>query len=108
MGEDDVDKFIASKLDENKLRPVDDASKAVLLRRLSYDLTGLPPTQEELLEFLLDESSGAVETVVDRLLSSKAYGERWGRHWLDIARYGESTGSARNLPYPMLGDIAIT
>lgn len=96
----DVDRFIASKLNENQLRPVDDSSKAVLLRRLSYDLTGLPPTSDELLSFALDESEQAVETVVDRLLASKAFGERWGRHWLDVARYGESTGSARNLPYP--------
>ena len=96
----DVDNFVAAKLDENNLRPVEDAGKSILLRRLSYDLTGLPPTQSELLEFLLDDSPEAIETAVDRLLNSKAYGERWGRHWLDIARYGESTGSARNLPYP--------
>ena len=99
-GRSEVDQFIAAKLQENNLRPVGDANKAVLLRRLSYDLTGLPPTQSELLEFLLDDSPQSIETVVDRLLDSKAYGERWGRHWLDIARYGESTGSARNLPYP--------
>ncbi len=96
----DVDKFIAKGLIDNGLTPVGDASKATLLRRLTFDLTGLPPTEEEILAFALDESDNAVETVVDRLLASKAFGERWGRHWLDIARYGESTGSARNLPYP--------
>ena len=96
----DVDKFVAAKLEENKLSPVDDASKSVLLRRITYDLTGLPPTQEEVYSFLLDESPKAFENVVDKLLESPAYGERWGRHWLDVARYGESTGSARNLPYP--------
>ncbi len=96
----DVDKFIAHGLDQRGLKPVKDASKAVLLRRLTYDLTGLPPTEEDLLAFSLDESDKATETVVDKLLSSKAFGERWGRHWLDLARYGESTGSARNLPYP--------
>ncbi len=96
----DVDKFIASALGEKGLKPVPDASKAVLLRRLTYDLTGLPPTEEDLLAFTLDESDKAIENVVDKLLSSKAFGERWGRHWLDVARYGESTGSARNLPYP--------
>ena len=96
----DVDRFIASRLHEQGLQPVSDASKPALLRRLTFDLTGLPPTSDELLAFSLDESDSAVETVVDRLLASKAYGERWGRHWLDVARYGESTGSARNLPYP--------
>ncbi len=96
----DVDKFVAAKLEENKLAPVEDASKSVLLRRLTYDLTGLPPTQEEVYSFLLDESPKAIENVVDKLLESTAFGERWGRHWLDVARYGESTGSARNLPYP--------
>ena len=96
----DVDKFVVSKLEANKLTPVDDASKSVLLRRLTYDLTGLPPTQEEVYSFLLDESPKAIENVVDKLLASTAFGERWGRHWLDVARYGESTGSARNLPYP--------
>ena len=96
----DVDRFIAAQLDENGLQPVADANKSVLLRRLTYDLTGLPPTSDELLAFSLDESDKAIETVVDRLLASKAFGERWGRHWLDVARYGESTGSARNLPYP--------
>ncbi|MDX1928522.1 MAG: DUF1553 domain-containing protein [Pirellulaceae bacterium] len=96
----DVDKFIATKLIEQGLSPVEDADKAALLRRLTYDLTGLPPTQDELLSFLLDSSPTAVETVVDRLLDSPTFGGRWGRHWLDVARYGESTGSARNLPYP--------
>ncbi|MFN7733920.1 MAG: DUF1549 domain-containing protein [Pirellula sp.] len=96
----DVDRFIAAGLQSVGLRPSDDASKIVLLRRLSFDLTGLPPTEEELLAFLMDESSDAVERTVDRLLASSAFGERWGRHWLDVARYGESTGSARNLPYP--------
>ncbi len=96
----DVDKFVAAKLLEQSLSPVEDADKAVLLRRLTYDLTGLPPTKEELLGFLLDRSPTAVEAAVDRLLDSPAFGERWGRHWLDVARYGESTGSARNLPYP--------
>ena len=96
----DVDRFIAARLHENGLQPVADANKSVLLRRLTYDLTGLPPTSDELLAFSLDESDKAIETVVDRLLASKAFGERWGRHWLDVARYGESTGSARNLPYP--------
>lgn len=96
----DVDKFIAKKLEEERLSPVGDANKEQLLRRVTLDLTGLPPTIDELKAFLDDNSPRAFETVVDRLLSSQAFGERWGRHWLDVARYGESTGSARNLPYP--------
>lgn len=95
-----IDKFVLSRQLKLGLAPTKDASRATLLRRLSYDLTGLPPTEDELLAFLLDESPSALETVVDRLLESPAFGERWGRQWLDVARYGESTGSARNLPYP--------
>ncbi|AMV33596.1 Planctomycete cytochrome C [Pirellula sp. SH-Sr6A] len=96
----DIDRFVASRLQEESLTPVADAAKSSLLRRLTFDLTGLPPTEQELLDYLLDESDRATEKVVDRLLGSISFGERWGRHWLDVARYGESTGSARNLPYP--------
>ncbi len=96
----DIDQFIADKWEANQLEPVEDANKVVLLRRLTYDLTGLPPTQEQLVSYLLDESPQALERVVDRLLASTSFAERWARHWLDVARYGESTGSARNLPYP--------
>ncbi len=103
----DVDKFVASKLIEKGLEPVEDAQKEVLLRRVTYDLTGLPPTEDELKAFINDSSPKALETVVNRLLDSKAFGERWGRHWLDVARYGESTGSARNLPYPHAWSTAI-
>lgn len=96
----DIDRFVLSKLEEAGLRPGNDAEKRALLRRVTFDLTGLPPTVSEVAEFLSDDSPNALEKVVDRLLASTAYGERWGRHWLDVARYGESTGSARNLPYP--------
>lgn len=96
----DVDRFVLDKLSEQGLAPVGDANKTSLLRRLTYDLTGLPPSQQELVAFIQDESETAYEQVVDRLLASDGYAERWGRHWLDVARYGESTGSARNLPYP--------
>ena len=75
-------------------------TSVTLLRRVTFDLTGLPPTPEEIDAFLADDSPDAFEKVVDRLLASPAFGERWGRHWLDVARYGESTGSARNIPYP--------
>ncbi|HEY1067989.1 MAG TPA: DUF1549 and DUF1553 domain-containing protein, partial [Pirellulales bacterium] len=72
----------------------------MLIRRVTFDLTGLPPTPEEIDNFLADSSPDAFEKVVDRLLASSAFGERWGRHWLDVARFGESTGASRNLPYP--------
>ena len=75
-------------------------SRLTLIRRVTFDLTGLPPTTAEIDGFLADTSIDAFEKVVDRLLASPAFGERWGRHWLDVARYGESTGSSRNLPYP--------
>ena len=73
-----------------------DADKPSLLRRASLALTGLPPTAEELKAFLSDESSEAWITVIDRLLDSPQYGERWGRHWLDVAGYADSEGSSNN------------
>ena len=97
---DEIDRFVLAKLEEKKLQPVGDADKLTLIRRVTFDLTGLPPTLDEIDAFLKDASVQAFEKVVDRLLASSAYGERWGRHWLDVARYAESTGSARNLPYP--------
>jgi cytochrome c553 len=96
----DIDRFLLAKLEEKGLAPVGDADKQALLRRTTFDLTGLPPTPEEIDAFLKDTSAEAFEKIVDRLLASPAYGERWGRHWLDVARYGESTGSGRNVPYP--------
>ena len=97
---DDIDRFVLAKLNEAGLVPVPDADRVTLLRRVTFDLTGLPPSPTEIRDFLADSSPQALETVVDRLLQSSAFGERWGRHWLDVARFGESTGSARNLPYP--------
>lgn len=95
-----VDRWILATLEGKGFAPVGDADKLSLLRRVTYDLTGLPPTPEAIAEFLADSSAQAFETVVDRLLDSPAFGERWGRHWLDVARYGDSTGSSRNVPYP--------
>ena len=89
-----------AKLEEAKLKPVHDADQLTLIRRVTFDLTGLPPTPEEIDAFLGDSSSESLEKVVDRLLASPGYGERWGRHWLDVARYGESTGASRNVPFP--------
>ena len=99
-GSGPLDAFVLSGLEQAGLSPVEEADRGVLLRRITFDLTGLPPTPDEIREFLGDESPGAWERVVDRLLASRFFGEHWGRHWLDVARYGESTGSARNLPYP--------
>jgi hypothetical protein len=87
-----IDAFILAKLEEKNLQPNPRADKLTLLRRATIDMTGLPPTQEEIHAFLSDKSPNAWEKVVDRLLASPAYGERWGRHWLDVARYADSNG----------------
>jgi cytochrome c553 len=96
----DLDRFVLAKLEEKNLAPVAAASPRTLIRRLTYDLIGLPPTPAEIDAFLADKSPKAYERLVDRLLSSPRFGERWGRHWLDVARYGESSGPSRNIPYP--------
>jgi len=95
-----LDRFLLAKLESEKLPPVADADATTLLRRVTYDLTGLPPTPGEVDAFQGDSSPDALAHVVDRLLASKAFAERWARHWLDVARYGESTGPSRNIPYP--------
>ena len=87
-----IDYFILAKLEENGLTPAAPTDKRTLLRRVSFDLIGLPPTPEEIDAFLADRSPGAFETVVERLLASPHYGERWGRHWLDLVRYAETNG----------------
>lgn len=96
----DIDRFILGRLEEKKLRPNPDADRAVLLRRLYYALLGLPPTPEETDAFLQSASrhpQAAIMEVVDRLLASPHFGERWGRHWLDVARFAESTGGGRTM-----------
>ena len=87
-----IDNFIASRLDKEKLRPCKEADKATLIRRVTFDLTGLPPTPAEVEAFLADEYPEAYERVVDRLLQSPRYGEHEARYWLDIARYGDTHG----------------
>ncbi|MEO8132230.1 MAG: DUF1549 domain-containing protein, partial [Bryobacteraceae bacterium] len=87
-----IDDFILDKLAAQGLRPAPPADRRVLLRRVTYDLTGLPPTPEEIADFLSDQSPNAYAKVVDRLLASPHYGERWGRHWLDLVRYAETNG----------------
>jgi mono/diheme cytochrome c family protein len=88
----DIDRFILERLEAANLAPAPPADKATLLRRLSLDLIGLPPSIAEVDAFLADESADAYEKQVERLLSSPHYGERWGRHWLDAARYADSDG----------------
>src|SRR5262245_30301295 len=87
-----IDQFIQAKLQEKGLRLSPAADRRTLIRRVTYDLTGLPPTAEEIEAFLGDPAPNAFEKVVDRLLASPRYGERWGRHWLDVARYADTKG----------------
>ncbi|MEP6669804.1 MAG: PSD1 and planctomycete cytochrome C domain-containing protein [Chthoniobacter sp.] len=91
-----IDNFILAKLESKGMIPAGDATKETLLRRATYDLTGLPPTPPEVQAFVADTSPQAFAKVVDRLLASPAYGERWGRHWLDTARYSDTTGGDKN------------
>jgi mono/diheme cytochrome c family protein len=96
-----IDRFVLAKWEEKGLRPVPPADKRTLIRRVTFDLIGLPPTPEEIDAFLADDSPEAFAKVVDRLLGSPQYGERWARHWLDVARYGEDqahTFQARKYP----------
>lgn len=85
----DIDYFVLAKMQENGLEPAAPASKRSLIRRATFDLIGLPPTPAEVEAFITDSSPKAFESVIDRLLQSPAYGERWGRYWLDVARYAE-------------------
>lgn len=89
-----VDAFILAKLEAKGLKPSPPSDRRTLLRRATYDLTGLPPTQAEVDVFINDKAPGGFARVVDRLLASPAYGERWGRHWLDVARYADTKGYA--------------
>ena len=91
-----VDTFILAKIEEKGMLPMPDAGKEALLRRASYDLTGLPPTPQEVQSFMADGSPQAFAKVIERLLASPAYGERWGRYWLDTARYADTIGGDRN------------
>ncbi|MFN0171370.1 MAG: PSD1 and planctomycete cytochrome C domain-containing protein, partial [Bryobacteraceae bacterium] len=87
-----VDRFIAAKLREKNLSPSSEAGRRTMLRRVSFDLTGLPPTPEEMSAFLSDPAADAYEKVVDRLLDSPRYGERWARHWMDVVHFAETDG----------------
>ncbi len=91
-----IDTFIMAKLEENNLQPADDADRRTLLRRVYFQLIGLPPTPEQVAAFLNDNEPDAYERLVDQLLNSPQFGQRWGRHWLDLARYADSNGLDEN------------
>ncbi|MEO2032920.1 MAG: PSD1 and planctomycete cytochrome C domain-containing protein [Planctomycetaceae bacterium] len=94
-----IDSFVLAKLEEAGITPASPAGKRQLIRRATYDLHGLPPTPVEVAEFVRDESPNAFERVIDRLLESPRYGEKWGRHWLDVARYSDSNGMDDNIAF---------
>jgi hypothetical protein len=95
-----IDAFLLARLDSEGLHPTAEADRVSLVRRVTFDLTGLPPTPEQVDEFIADCAPGAYERLVDRLLDSPQYGEKWARHWLDLVRYGETNGYERDAPKP--------
>ena len=95
----DIDAFILQKLEAAGLKPASDADRRTLIRRIYFDLVGLPPSPEEVTAFLKDESDDALKSVVDRLLESPQFGVHWGRHWLDVARYADSNGADFNATF---------
>jgi hypothetical protein len=97
---DPIDRFVLARLEEHRVGPSPEADRPTLLRRLSLDLTGLPPTPAEVKDFVGDSRSDAYERLVDRLLASPHFGERWGGHWLDLARYADSDGYEQDDPRP--------
>ena len=103
-----VDKFILAKLEENGFKPNPPADRRTLIRRATFDLIGLPPTPQEVRDFVDDPSPEAFAKVVDRLLASPHYGERWGRHWLDVARYSDTKGQPRRFFEDNLNPFAWT
>ena len=96
----DIDRFILAELERKNLSPVAAADRPTLIRRATYDLTGLPPTPEDVAAFLADDSPQAFEKVIDRQLASRQYGERWGRHWMDLVRYADTAGENSDYPIP--------
>ncbi len=98
----ELDHFILAKLEASQLKPSPPAEKRTLIRRAYFDLIGLPPSPEQVAAFLLDESPNAFDRVVDELLASPRYGERWGRHWLDVARYADSNGLDENWAFEFI------
>ncbi len=100
MDKSGIDSFVLAKLQKSGIKMAPEADKRTLIRRVTLDLTGLPPTPGEIAAFLADKSPGAYEKVIDRLLASPAYGERWARHWLDLVRYAESMGHEIDFDIP--------
>jgi mono/diheme cytochrome c family protein len=98
----DLDRFILARIEQAGLQPSADADKRTLIRRATFDLIGLPPTVEEIEAFVADTSPEAFAKVVDRLLASPHYGERWGRHWLDVVRYADTAGDNSDFPIPQM------
>ncbi len=96
----EIDRFIAARLSAGGVKPSEPADERTLLRRVYFDLIGLPPTPDQIDAFLADKSPNAFEKVVDALLASPYYGERWGRHWLDLARYADTSGDGADAPVP--------
>jgi len=96
----EIDQFVLAGIEANGLHPMRDADRPTLIRRMAFDLTGLPPTPDEVKAFVADQSPDAVKRVIDMYLDSARYGERWARHWLDVARYAESSGKEVNILYP--------
>jgi hypothetical protein len=96
----DLDRFVLARLESDGLKPAPPADKRTLLRRVAFDLTGLPPTPADIDAFLKDDAADAYEKVVDRLLASPRYGERWGRHWLDLVRFAETQGHEFDFEIP--------
>ena len=95
----EIDNFLLAKMESAGVMPSPQADRQTLIRRVTFDLTGLPPTSEEISTFLNDKSDDAYSKLVDRLLESPTYGERWGRHWLDVARYADSNGLDENVAH---------
>ena len=98
----DIDRFLLSKMEAVQIVPLAEANKSTWLRRVTFDLIGLPPSVTELTEFLADDSDVAYERVVDRLLASPHYGERWARHWFDVIHYADTTGCNSDFPVPQM------
>jgi len=96
----EIDRYILARLESSNVAPSAEADRSMLIRRLYLDLLGLPPSPDEVREFLSDEEPKAYARLVDRVLTSKHYGERWGRHWLDLARYADSDGYEKDRPRP--------
>jgi hypothetical protein len=96
-----IDRFVLAQLEHKRLTPNADVDRTAWIRRVTFDLTGLPPTPAEIDAFLADHSKAAYAKVADRLLASPRFGERWGRHWLDVARYADTIGRGRNFAFPV-------